>query len=141
MFLHLELTHTLCLQHVKAMEQLVKSGIISAFYPYGPPRYHRVPQLASEAHASFTEMGGPLLSPKSIGAADSEKKMVGSMMVIEASSFDEVRNIIENDIYYTSDVVGGTITLSMQLGLIWLLPVGYRANHYLAIPFGAVQVR
>ena len=31
--------------------------------------------------------------------------MVGSMFICEAESLEEVRNVMENDVYYTSGVV------------------------------------
>ncbi|KAF8893939.1 hypothetical protein BD779DRAFT_1669454 [Infundibulicybe gibba] len=43
-------------------------------------------------------VGGILLSP------DAEKKMIGSMLIVEAESIDEVRKIVEADIYYTAGV-------------------------------------
>lgn len=34
-----------------------------------------------------------------------EKKMVGSLMIFEAESYAEVKALIENDVYWTGDVV------------------------------------
>jgi len=46
-----------------------------------------------------------MLSPESIETPTSEKKMVGSVFVIEAENIVAVRKAIEEDIYYTSGVV------------------------------------
>lgn len=50
-------------------------------------------------------MGGPLLTPSSIETPESERKMIGTLMVLEASSINDAKSIVENDVYYTSDVV------------------------------------
>lgn len=44
-----------------------------------------------------------MLSPESITGG--EKKMVGSVMFFEMESLEDVRKLIESDIYYTSGVV------------------------------------
>lgn len=56
------------------------------------------------------ESGGALLSQASIATPDAEKIMVGSTMVMVAESVDELKKIIENDVYYTSRVVSTLIT-------------------------------
>lgn len=48
-------------------------------------------------------MGGPLLSPSSIDTRKSEKRMAGTLMILEAGSLDDAKTIVESDIYYTSD--------------------------------------
>jgi hypothetical protein len=50
------------------------------------------------------EFGGPLLAPELIDEKD-RAKMIGSLMFCEAESIEEVRKIVESDIYYTSGVV------------------------------------
>jgi len=51
------------------------------------------------------KMGGALLSPESIPTADTPKKIVGSVMVYEASSIKEVEETLKKDIFYKSGVV------------------------------------
>ena len=51
-----------------------------------------------------TEYGGPLLAPDLTVEKDKEK-MFGSLIFFEAESIEEVRKIVESDIYYTSGVV------------------------------------
>lgn len=61
------------------------------------------------------EVGGVMLTPESIETATSPKKMTGSMFIMEAESIDAVRNVVQNDIYYTSGVVSATFyTISLQ---------------------------
>ncbi len=60
------------------------------------------------------ELGGALLTPESIATADATKKMVGSMMVYEASSIQDVEETVKNDIYYKNGVV------SVQVGVRWV---------------------
>ena len=45
-----------------------------------------------------------MLTPDSI-VPGAEKKMVGSVFICEAESLESVRNLMENDVYYTSGVV------------------------------------
>ena len=51
------------------------------------------------------EVGGVMLTPESIETATSDKKMTGSLFIMEAESISAVRNVVQNDIYYTSGVV------------------------------------
>jgi len=46
-----------------------------------------------------------MLTPESIESATSDRKMTGSMIVIQAGNIEIVRNLIEADIYYTAGVV------------------------------------
>jgi uncharacterized protein len=46
------------------------------------------------------------LTPESVESPNAEKKMVGSVFVFEAKDIAEVKKMVENDIYYTSGVVG-----------------------------------
>jgi hypothetical protein len=50
-------------------------------------------------------VGGVMLTPESIESATSDRKMTGSMIVIQAGNIEIVRNLIEADIYYTAGVV------------------------------------
>ncbi|KAK7018201.1 YCII domain-containing protein [Favolaschia claudopus] len=47
-------------------------------------------------------VGGALLTPESL-TGDS-KKMIGSMVIYEAETIEEVRRLVEADIYYTAGV-------------------------------------
>ncbi|KAJ7150939.1 hypothetical protein C8R43DRAFT_887241 [Mycena crocata] len=47
-------------------------------------------------------VAGALLTPESLLSDD--KKMIGSTFIFEADNIEEVKQIIENDIYYTSGV-------------------------------------
>ena len=51
------------------------------------------------------------MTPESI--LTSEKKMVGSVLICEAESIEDVKKMVEGDIYYTSGVV------SLAATLIW----------------------
>ncbi|TFK74568.1 hypothetical protein BDN72DRAFT_665030 [Pluteus cervinus] len=52
----------------------------------------------------FIRVGGYLLTPESIATSDAPKKMAGSTFICLADNIEEVREIVENDIYYTSGV-------------------------------------
>ena len=55
-----------------------------------------------------TEVGGVVLTPESIETATSDKKMTGSMFIMEAENINAVKNVVQNDIYYTSGVVSAS---------------------------------
>ncbi|KAF8875800.1 hypothetical protein CPB84DRAFT_1689464 [Gymnopilus junonius] len=60
---------------------------------------------ARAGHESgFIRIGGMLTTPDAITNPDAPKKMVGSAFILEAETIDQVKNMIENDIYYTSGV-------------------------------------
>lgn len=46
-----------------------------------------------------------MLSPESVETTTSEKKMVGSVLILEAESLAEAKKFVEEDIYYTAGVV------------------------------------
>lgn len=46
-----------------------------------------------------------LLTPESIETPDADKKMIGSTFICEAANIAEVKEMVESDAYYTSDVV------------------------------------
>ncbi|KAF9650267.1 hypothetical protein BDM02DRAFT_1445527 [Thelephora ganbajun] len=46
---------------------------------------------------------GPTLTPESV-LPNAEQKMNGSLQVWEASSIEEVKKLVEDDIYYSGDV-------------------------------------
>jgi len=50
------------------------------------------------------------LAPELVDEKD-RKKMAGSLMFFEAESIEEVRKIVESDIYYTSGVVRHPLSL------------------------------
>lgn len=56
----------------------------------------------------IAEVLGPTLTPESI-LPGAEKKMNGSLLVVEASSIEEVKNIVETDVFYSNDVVSPVV--------------------------------
>jgi len=54
--------------------------------------------------AGKIKLGGAMLSPESIATPDAPKKMVGSTMIYEAETLQEVEDIVKGDIYYTTGV-------------------------------------
>jgi hypothetical protein len=49
-----------------------------------------------------------LVSPETMGMEGRERKAVGSLLIVQAKTIEEVRKMIESDVYYTSGVVSGT---------------------------------
>ncbi|KAL4249163.1 hypothetical protein ABKN59_007287 [Abortiporus biennis] len=65
----------------------------------------RSAHLANAAHLHGTgalKVGGAMITPETY-TTDS-KKMIGSTMIFEASNLEEVKKLIENDVYYTGNV-------------------------------------
>jgi hypothetical protein len=56
------------------------------------------------SYFSCAEFAGPLLAPELTDEKD-RAKMIASLIFFEAESIEEVRKIVEADIYYTSGVV------------------------------------
>ena len=50
-----------------------------------------------------TGIGGALISPETYDKP--EKKLIGSMMIYEAEKLEDVKKVIEDDIYWKSNVV------------------------------------
>ena len=59
------------------------------------------------------DVGGAMLSPESVEPGG-EVKMVGSVLVFEAETIEEVRKTVESDIYYTSGVVSSGLPVLSQ---------------------------
>jgi len=58
-----------------------------------------------KARGSYvTKIAGPFLTPESIATPDAPKKLVGSMLLVRATSLEEVRSNVELDVYWTNDV-------------------------------------
>ena len=52
----------------------------------------------------MAEVLGPTLAPESI-LPGAEPKLNGSLLVAEATSIEEVKKVVEGDVFYTNDVV------------------------------------
>lgn len=59
--------------------------------------------FASLTRPHFLEVAGGLVTPESQDAAD--KKFFGSVLLYEADSIEDVRKLVEQDIYWTENVV------------------------------------
>jgi hypothetical protein len=55
-------------------------------------------------------MGGAVLTPESI-EPDRDVNMIGSVLVFESETLEEVRKVVESDIYYTSGVVSSLLSI------------------------------
>ncbi|GJE97297.1 YCII domain-containing protein [Phanerochaete sordida] len=59
-------------------------------------------RVKSMKEEGLLRIGGVLADPETYQSA--EKKLVGSMLIFEAESLEAVRKIIEEDIYWSSNV-------------------------------------
>jgi uncharacterized protein len=83
-------------QHLDRMLGLGKKGILSKYPAI-------VLSSALDLLTRITGMGGALVSPETLETE--QKRLIGSGMMFEAESADAVRKILEEDIYWTSNVV------------------------------------
>jgi hypothetical protein len=75
-----------------------------------------------------------MMTPQSIESPDAERKMIGSLLIIEAADIVEVRKMVENDIYYTSGVVSFRFSFVLCLTLKpgYLSGIPRRSSFYLS---------
>lgn len=67
----------------------------------------------------MAEVIGPTLAPESI-LPGAEQKMNGSLLIAEASSIEEVKSVVEGDLFYTHNVVSPLASRSDQyISLTW----------------------
>ncbi|KAI0644898.1 hypothetical protein C8Q79DRAFT_739400 [Trametes meyenii] len=65
----------------------------------------RESHLANAAANPAIKVGGAMLSPnEALDAPDAEKKMIGSMLVLECASYADAKKIIESDVYWSGNV-------------------------------------
>lgn len=53
---------------------------------------------------NVAEVLGPTLTPESV-LPGAEQKMNGSLLVVETSTIEEVKDIVESDVFYINNVV------------------------------------
>ena len=92
-------------QHLANLKGLHGSGALRAHHFH---QLYSVLKTINYNGVVILEYGGALLSPDSIETPGAPRKMVGSMVVIQAESLAEARKRVESDIYWTSDVVSLT---------------------------------
>lgn len=90
-------------EHVEMAKKNIADGVIRKKLYLGDAR-------KSNLLTGDPGIGGFLLTPESIATPDAPKKMIGSTFIVEAASIDEVRKLVEGDIYYKSGVVSRTYT-------------------------------
>lgn len=83
------------------------------------------------------EFGGPFLAPELTDEKD-RTKIAGSLLFFEAESIEEVRKIVESDIYYTSGVVRLTFpgSIIQSISFFDFDLVGQGRNPYLSFCTG-----
>ncbi|KAG1727598.1 hypothetical protein EDB19DRAFT_1942805 [Suillus lakei] len=76
-------------------------GVLQRRLALRPSHRENVKKLISQG---ILRLGGGCMTPESIHAAAEDKKFVGSCLIFEGESIDVVRKLVEEDIYYKSDV-------------------------------------
>lgn len=61
--------------------------------------------------AHLLELGGALIDPATHGSPN--QKMIGSWIVYEAESIEAVRKLVEEDVYWTGNVVSNRFTAAL----------------------------
>ncbi|KAF8637965.1 hypothetical protein AX16_010598 [Volvariella volvacea WC 439] len=103
------------LQHIRAMSSTTDS--FQKFFVYAPDstkegtlatRYQvrgtHLSNLKPLIDNRTVQVGGMLTTPESANLEGTDKKAVGSILIVKAKTLDEVKALIESDIYYTSGV-------------------------------------
>ncbi|KIP08660.1 hypothetical protein PHLGIDRAFT_29453 [Phlebiopsis gigantea 11061_1 CR5-6] len=65
-------------------------------------RQNHLDNAKSLKQQGVMKIGGGLLTPETYQTAD--KKLTGSVLVFEAESLEDVRKLVESDVYWTSNV-------------------------------------
>jgi hypothetical protein len=81
-----------------------------------------------------------MLTPESVESPTAEKQMIGSMMVFEAEKLEDVKKMVEEDIYYTSGVVSPSVLCFSDLGLT-SASVGRRKDCHSPVPTRHLALR
>lgn len=84
-------------EHLKGAFALHEQGILSCVVICTSIR----PSLLTD----YEELGGAMLTPESVSSPDATKTLIGSTLIYSASTLDEVRRLVEADVYYTNGVV------------------------------------
>ncbi|KAJ4468348.1 hypothetical protein J3R30DRAFT_3715290 [Lentinula aciculospora] len=67
-------------------------------------RSEHLTRMKTILEAGTIRVGGVLLSPESLSAPLEGQKMVGSTFICEAESLDDVKKMVEEDVYYKEGV-------------------------------------
>lgn len=67
--------------------------------------------FASLTRPRFLEVAGGLITPESQDAATADREFFGSVLLYEAESIEDVRKLVEQDIYWTENVVSWSASL------------------------------
>ncbi|KAG0702981.1 hypothetical protein DFH29DRAFT_770693, partial [Suillus ampliporus] len=67
-------------------------------------------------------LGGGYMTAESVNAAAADKKFVGSCMIYEGENIDVVRKLVEEDVYYKSDVWDKEKLIILPIALATALP-------------------
>ncbi|KAF8629139.1 hypothetical protein AX17_005725 [Amanita inopinata Kibby_2008] len=82
---------------------------------------HRV-SLQKNIEQGVILVGGALATPESIARED--KRLIGSMFICEAESIEEVKKMVESDIYYTGNVWDAERIVILPMLLATPIPAG-----------------
>ena len=64
----------------------------------------------------MAEFGRALVNPESISTPGTAQKLIGSLMIFEAPTLEEVKKTVEDDIYYLNGVVSGLVAIVRYQG-------------------------
>ena len=85
--------------HLEGAKAATEGGLLSIILPITCSTV----KFANELWRPNLEIGGAILTPDSLTGG--EKKLVGSILIFEGETIEEIREMVTNDIYYTSGVV------------------------------------
>ncbi|KAG2072271.1 hypothetical protein BDR04DRAFT_1051713 [Suillus decipiens] len=84
-----------------------------------PAHIENVKKLVSQG---VMRLGGGFMTPESVDAAAADKKLIGSCIIYEGENIDVVRKLVEEDVYYKTDVWDKEKLVILPIALVTALP-------------------
>ncbi|KAG1765822.1 hypothetical protein EDD22DRAFT_774739 [Suillus occidentalis] len=84
-----------------------------------PAHLENIKKLVSQG---ILRLGGGFMTPESVNAAAGDKKFLGSCIIYEGENIDDVRKLVEEDVYYKNDVWDKEKLVVLPIALATALP-------------------
>ncbi|KAG2033501.1 hypothetical protein BDR03DRAFT_935625 [Suillus americanus] len=84
-----------------------------------PTHLENIKKLVSQG---TLRLGGGFMTPESVDAAAADKKFLGSCIIYEGENIDVVRKLVEDDVYYKTDVWDKEKLVILPIALATVLP-------------------
>ncbi|KAG2153631.1 uncharacterized protein EDB93DRAFT_1133837 [Suillus bovinus] len=78
--------------------------------------------IKNQINRGVLRVGGAFMTPESVDAAAADRKFRGSCMIYEGESVEAVRKLVEEDLYYKTDVWDKEKLVILPIALVTALP-------------------